>query len=102
VVPDLGANVIMVGAGTGVSPFLGFVQHRELLSAVDAGKSDWWLFFGCRNESKDFIYREDLEGSVSRGVLHKLTVAFSRDAEEVPTEHPFPFRFSSQLFTVAW
>jgi len=28
VVPDTAANVIMVGAGTGVSPFLGFIQHK--------------------------------------------------------------------------
>lgn len=87
-VPDHAANVIMVGAGTGVAPFLGFVQHRELLlkdasSASGDKTNDWWLFFGCRNENKDFLYREQLEGSVERGVLHKLTVAFSRDTEEV-------------------
>ena len=62
------------------------LARRELLLAAKAegkAKSDWWLFFGCRNENKDFLYRAELEGSVERGVLHKLTAAFSRDSEEV-------------------
>lgn len=77
----------MIGTGTGVAPFVGFVQHRELAQIGPSGspneESDWWLFFGCRNETKDFLYREELEGSVERGALQKLTAAFSRDAEEV-------------------
>ena len=37
------------------------------------------LFFGCRRESEDFIYREELEGHVGSGLLTSLHTAFSRD-----------------------
>jgi sulfite reductase alpha subunit-like flavoprotein len=76
------------------------VSRRELLLAAkaeDKAKSDWWLFFGCRNENKDFLYRTELEGSVERGVLHKLTAAFSRDSEEVHTTSLPPYHLPSPL-----
>lgn len=41
-----------------------------------------WLFFGCRSESQDWIFRGEMEGFLSKGTLSKLSTAFSRDASE--------------------
>lgn len=41
-----------------------------------------WLFFGCRNESQDWIFRREMEDFLSKGTLSKLSTAFSRDASE--------------------
>lgn len=41
-----------------------------------------WLFFGCRNESQDWIFRKEMEGFLSKGTLARLTTAFSRDGPE--------------------
>lgn len=41
-----------------------------------------WLFFGCRNESQDWIFRSEMEGFLAKGTLAKLSTAFSRDASE--------------------
>ncbi|CAN0097689.1 unnamed protein product, partial [Ectocarpus sp. 4 AP-2014] len=46
------------------------------------GRGDMWLFFGCRNESQDWIFRREMEGFLERGTLSKLSTAFSRDASE--------------------
>ena len=37
------------------------------------------LFFGCRNESKDFIYEDEMRAALRKGVITSLDVAFSRD-----------------------
>lgn len=80
---DLSAPVIMIGPGTGVAPFRGFLQEREVaLGEASAGereeRGESWLFFGCRRRDEDFLYREDLEGFVQRKVLSRLVVAHSR------------------------
>ena len=36
------------------------------------------LFFGCRHESKDFIYKDELKAFEKEGVI-TLHTAFSRD-----------------------
>lgn len=41
-----------------------------------------WLFFGCRSESQDWIFRREMEGFLSKGTLSKLSTAFSRDSSE--------------------
>lgn len=50
--------VIMVGPGTGLAPFRGFIQERQFLR--DEGKTvgETVLYFGCRKKSQDFIYQE--------------------------------------------
>lgn len=77
--PDLAAPMLMIGPGTGVAPFRGFLQQRQ--HQVKHHKGDVaqaQLYFGCRQAHEDFLYEEDLKGFESSGVLGKLCVAFSR------------------------
>ncbi|KAL5482608.1 hypothetical protein ACEPAI_9202 [Sanghuangporus weigelae] len=60
--------VIMIGPGTGVAPFRGFVQERVALARRTIEKNgpdalaDWgrmWLFYGCRKSDQDYLYSEE-------------------------------------------
>lgn len=75
---DPSAPMVMIGAGTGISPFHGFLQHRRALG--HCGRN--WLFFGDRRASENFYHREDLTAMVGDGHLAKLDVAFSRDQQD--------------------
>lgn len=95
----------MIGPGTGLAPFRGFIQERDharkeggnrenlgqrkkrienyfiimflyLISGKEVG--DTILYFGCRKREEDFLYKEELEEYVKNGTL-KLHTAFSRD-----------------------
>ncbi len=74
---DPSAPMIMVGPGTGVAPFIAFLQQRQ----VDKATGRNWLFFGDQKKDSDFLYREQLESWQSTGLLAKLDLAFSRDDE---------------------
>ena len=74
---DPDAVMLMVGPGTGVSPLIAFLQHREALLQQGQSLSDACLYFGCRNHD-DFLYQEQLQTWRERGVLSGLEVAFSR------------------------
>ncbi|KLO17258.1 riboflavin synthase domain-like protein [Schizopora paradoxa] len=60
--------VIMIGPGTGVAPFRGFIQERVALARRTVEKNgaealaDWgnlWLFYGCRKSNEDFLYKDE-------------------------------------------
>lgn len=69
--------VILICAGTGIAPFIAFLQEREL-----AGRSGYsHLYFGCRHPDKDFLYKTQLESWVEKGVV-RLRVAFSRQQQQ--------------------
>jgi sulfite reductase (NADPH) flavoprotein alpha-component len=70
--------IIMVGPGTGLAPFRGFLQEREATGA--AGRN--WLVFGHRNYTHDFLYQLELQDWLKGGLLTRLDVAFSRDQPE--------------------
>lgn len=70
--------LIMVGPGTGIAPFMAFLQERKARNAT--GKN--WLFFGDQKQSCDFLYEKDLLEMKSSGLLTRLDLAFSREQEE--------------------
>jgi sulfite reductase (NADPH) flavoprotein alpha-component len=84
-VPADGArDIIMVGPGTGVAPFRGFLQEREAAGAT--GRN--WLFFGGRSLYHDFLYQLEWQQALKRKALHRVDVAFSRDqAEKIYVQH---------------
>ena len=71
---DPAVPIIMIGPGTGVAPFVAFLQEREAIGA----KGRNWLFFGEQTSASDFYYRDDLEGWRSSGLLTRLDTPPSR------------------------
>lgn len=72
---DGATPMIMVGPGTGVAPFVAFLQQRRASGA--RGRN--WLFFGEQRRATDFYYADELAELAADGVLSRLDLAFSRD-----------------------
>jgi len=72
--------IIMVGPGTGVAPFKGFLQEFAFLKEQGTDV-DCHLYFGCRRSTHDYIYKEEFEEGLKSGVLKSLSLAFSREQE---------------------
>ena len=75
---DDDAPMVMIGPGTGIAPFRGFLHERAARGA--SGRN--WLFFGDRHRETDFVYEDELSELRARGVLTELDLAFSRDQAE--------------------
>lgn len=80
--------VVMVGPGTGLAPFRGFIQERQ--HQTDKGeleKGNTHLFFGCRSPKVDFIYADELTSAHDKGHI-RLYTAFSRhDNKKTYVQH---------------
>jgi sulfite reductase alpha subunit-like flavoprotein len=100
--------MVLIGPGTGIAPFRAFLQEREAwltqrqqqcgstcpkgqfcgcpyaeathTSQAICGSID--LFGGCHRRDEDFLFGEELQRWEEEGVLHSMTVAFSREANE--------------------
>ncbi|CAB1352393.1 unnamed protein product, partial [Coregonus sp. 'balchen'] len=73
--------VVMIGPGTGIAPFMGFLQERGWMKEQGKDVGETILYFGCRHRNEDFLYQQELEEFEKAGVLTQLNVAFSRDQE---------------------
>lgn len=82
---DPKTSVIMLCAGSGLAPFLGFVEERAArISAAGGNAQDFGrmvLFIGCRFSDKDRVYARELERWESQGVV-SLYYAFSRESQK--------------------
>jgi NADPH-ferrihemoprotein reductase len=86
---DSSRPIIMIGPGTGLAPMRALLQERwyqKTSLKMNVGANI--LYFGCKKESHDFIYKEELESFIQGGILDHLRVAFSREkAEKVYVQH---------------
>lgn len=84
---DLTDPVIMVGMGTGVAPWRAVTQDRVHMARQGLKVGPCLLFFGARYSKYEYLFKEELEGYVSEGVL-TLRTAFSRDqARKIYVQH---------------
>ncbi|ART68640.1 cytochrome [Mycobacterium dioxanotrophicus] len=74
-------NVIMVGAGTGVAPFRGFIGDRLAAQAAGEPFTSALCFFGVRHPDVDYLFREEFESAEQAGVV-RMRPAFSRRPED--------------------
>jgi sulfite reductase (NADPH) flavoprotein alpha-component len=75
---DPDTPMIMIGPGTGIAPFRGFLQERRALGHTGPN----WLFFGEQHAATDYYYRDEIEQMRADGLLTELDLAFSRDQRD--------------------
>src|SRR4029078_1534067 len=75
---DPTAPIIMIGPGTGLAPFRGFLQERAAPAHGRAGARAAMMCFGCRHPDQDFLYADELKAFAADGIA-ELHTAFSRD-----------------------
>jgi sulfite reductase (NADPH) flavoprotein alpha-component len=63
--------VLLIGAGTGVSPLAGFIRRNNKRRPMH-------LYFGGRDPSRDFYFGAEIQHWLSEGRLATLQTAFSR------------------------
>ncbi|WP_147803330.1 bifunctional cytochrome P450/NADPH--P450 reductase [Alkalicoccus halolimnae] len=74
--------MILVGPGTGIAPFRGFIQARRVMQQEGKTLGSAHLYFGCRHPEEDFLYEKELKEAQTQGLVD-LHCAFSRqDSEE--------------------
>ncbi|MGH8244066.1 MAG: assimilatory sulfite reductase (NADPH) flavoprotein subunit, partial [Steroidobacteraceae bacterium] len=75
---DSSRDIVMIGPGTGVAPYRGFIQER----AATGARGRNWLFFGARRFAQDFLYQIEWQRALKQGTLTRLDLAFSRDGSD--------------------
>ncbi|GLV31629.1 uncharacterized protein CBL_07390 [Carabus blaptoides fortunei] len=78
---DLSTNIVLVCSGTGLAPFISFLEHRarSLQQNTDVKLGTAHLYYGCRYANRDYLYKTELKEYLNTGVFSKLFVCFSRE-----------------------
>ncbi|KAI8063572.1 hypothetical protein BC940DRAFT_321545 [Gongronella butleri] len=84
---DTEVPILMISAGTGIAPFMGFLQERSVQKQQGQSVGNTIVFFGCRREDHDYIFKEELAIYQDQGLLTGLHVAFSR--QEPPSANKY-------------
>lgn len=77
--------ILMIGPGCGLAPFRGFLQEKEYFlenKIINPDEMEMTLYFGCKHENGDYIYKDEIDQFVKNKILQKYFCAFSRDQGE--------------------
>src|SRR5437762_169316 len=81
---DPAAPIIMIGVGTGLAPYRGYLQEREAIGAT--GRN--WLFFGEQRRAANFYHEKEMADYSASGLLTRFDTAFSRDqSQKIYVQH---------------
>eukprot|EP01040_Poterioochromonas_malhamensis_P009680 gene9680-10510_t len=83
---DIAPPVIMVAGGSGIAPFMSFIEERQRqLTKLDLKIGKGVLYFGCRNND-EYIFRDKLVSylgnKTSNSALDRLVISFSKHQED--------------------
>ncbi|MBP9713075.1 MAG: flavodoxin domain-containing protein [Sterolibacterium sp.] len=92
---DAPVGCVMIGPGTGVAPFRGFIQHMtQQARAANSTLAEIWpqgdvplLFFGCRHPDQDFLYQTEWQALDTNGEIRLITAYSRHQAEKVYVQH---------------
>lgn len=70
-------DCILIGIGTGVAPFLGFLEHKSILAERENTKGETWLFSGAKTIESAFG-RDKFRQFKESNILNKYFEAYSR------------------------
>ncbi|CAG9174810.1 bifunctional cytochrome P450/NADPH--P450 reductase [Cupriavidus pampae] len=73
---DVTVPMLLIGPGTGLAPFRGFLEERAAQRAAGTTVATTQLYYGCRHPAHDWLYRDDIERWSSEGVAD-VHVAYS-------------------------
>lgn len=78
---DLKRPLLMIAIGTGVAPFIGFLEQIQQMKKRNSSKGAppcTWLIFGCRYRNKQ-VCSDQLSAFARDGTLSKFSECFSKD-----------------------
>lgn len=94
---DTKRPLVLIGPGTGIAPFIGFLEHRQQqknirkmmggvgthpLREIEQDFGPIWVYYGFRERAKDYLFEQELEEFVQDGTIKNLRLAVSRDRPE--------------------
>ena len=81
--PDnLTTPMLMICTGSGIAPFISFLEELEFDKNKNNNKYETYLIFGSKNKKSDFICEKNLEYFKKNEILTEYYTAFSRDQKE--------------------
>jgi len=95
---DLSKPIVMIATGTGLAPFMGFLENLRQAKQQGVAIGENVLFFGCRKK-EDYIYQSELKSFLADGIISHLRVAFSR---EDPKKVQYVQHIYEECSNIAW
>jgi len=74
--------MILLATGTGIAPYISFLQEMEYRKKQNCKTNSITMFFGSKNRNYDFIYEKEILNWKSENLIKGLYLAFSRDQEK--------------------
>ncbi|ORZ01391.1 hypothetical protein BCR43DRAFT_522243 [Syncephalastrum racemosum] len=94
---DTKRPLVLIGPGTGIAPFIGFLQHRQQqrkireqmggvgLNPLRDIRNEFgpiWVYYGFRDTQKDYLFEHELEELAQDKTITQLHLAVSRATDQ--------------------